>query len=94
MTMAAMCYRNPRECSECPHHKHSIDHGHYICNVYEDLKQLVGKTITIVSIECAPREYVGKTGVVKFIDSACQIHGTWGGVALHDGVDLFIVNKE
>lgn len=92
--MAAICYRKPRECPECPHRNYSLDRGCYVCNVYEDLKKLVGKTITIVSIKDAPREYVGKTGVVKIIDGACQIHGTWGGVALHDGVDLFIVNKE
>ncbi len=34
-------------------------------------------------------DYTGKIGVVKFIDDANQIHGTWGGCALIPEIDSF-----
>ena len=37
--------------------------------------------------------YVGREGVVEFIDSMDQIHGSWGGLALIPGEDDFIVIK-
>lgn len=35
--------------------------------------------------------YNGKTGKVLYIDSANQIHGTWGGLALIPDKDSFYV---
>ena len=36
-------------------------------------------------------EYSGREGVVKFIDDMDQIHGTWGGLALHFDDDWEII---
>ena len=37
--------------------------------------------------------YDGKEGVVEHIDSMGQLHGTWGGLAVIPGEDLFTVLK-
>ena len=39
-------------------------------------------------------QYSGREGVVKYIDDAGQIHGTWGGCALIPGIDKYVVIKE
>ena len=39
------------------------------------------------------KSHVRREGVVEFIDSMDQIHGTWGGLALIPGEDDFIVIK-
>ena len=52
----------------------------------------VGDTIKIIQMSGEP-QYNGRTGVVEFIDSLGQIHGTWGGCALIPGVDRFAVIK-
>lgn len=48
---------------------------------------------TMLEIEYMKDEpqYLGKTGRITEIDSACQIHGTWGGCALIPREDYFIV---
>ena len=48
----------------------------------------VGDRIRIISMEDEPR-YTGRTGVVEYIDSIGQIHGTWGGCALVPNIDEF-----
>ena len=48
----------------------------------------VGATIRIIFMVDEP-EYEGKVGVVKFIDDANQIHGTWGGCAIVPEIDSF-----
>jgi len=54
----------------------------------------VGDTIRITKLDDPyDHTYVGREGVVEFIDSADQIHGTWGGLALIPGEDDFIVIK-
>ena len=35
--------------------------------------------------------YIGREGVVQFIDSIGQLHGTWGGLAIIPGTDKFKV---
>ncbi len=50
----------------------------------------VGDTIKIVSMK-GEREYDGKIGVVEFIDSFGQLHGTWGGLAVIPDEDSFQV---
>ena len=36
-------------------------------------------------------EYTGREGTVRKIDDMGQIHGTWGGLALHEGEDSFTI---
>lgn len=50
----------------------------------------VGDKIKIIFMDGEP-EYLGKVGVVEYIDDIGQIHGTWGGCALIPGVDRFEV---
>lgn len=54
-----------------------------MCNVQ------IGDTIRIIEM-VGESNYTGKTGVVTHIDDVGQIHGTWGGCALHtDYGDVF-----
>ena len=53
----------------------------------------IGDKIRIVEMKDEP-QYSGREGVVKHIDDAGQIHGTWGGCALIPGLDKYIVIKE
>ena len=48
----------------------------------------VGDKIRIIHMDGEP-QYTGKEGVVDRIDSAGQIHGTWGGCALIKEIDRF-----
>ena len=50
----------------------------------------VGDKIRILYMEGEPH-YTGKEGVVKYIDSMRQIHGTWGGCAIIPENDSFEV---
>ena len=36
------------------------------------------------------KEYVGKEGVVEYIDDLGQLHGTWGGLSLIPNVDRYL----
>lgn len=55
----------------------------------------IGDTIRIIRMDNdggkdpQARDYNGRKGVVEFIDSLGQIHGTWGGLALIPGKDEF-----
>lgn len=50
----------------------------------------LGKNIEIVDMQGEPH-YAGKRGVVDYVDSIGQLHGTWGGCALIPDVDDFKV---
>lgn len=50
----------------------------------------VGDKIKIIHMDGEP-EYLGKIGIVEYIDDIGQIHGSWGGCALIPGVDKFEV---
>lgn len=59
-----------------------------------------GDSIRIISMndnygqDSQARAYIGREGVVEHIDSAGQLHGTWGGLAVIPGVDKFeIITK-
>lgn len=52
----------------------------------------VGDLIRIIYMDDEPL-YDGKEGVVEFIDSLGQIHGSWGGCALIPRVDSFEIVK-
>ena len=52
----------------------------------------VGDTIRIIEMKGEPN-YTGREGVVKHIDSAGQLHGTWGGLAVIPKVDKFEIKE-
>jgi hypothetical protein len=54
------------------------------------MKYFIGKKIRIDNMRGEP-SYTGKIGIVKFVDSVGQLHGTWGGVAVIPYEDLFSV---
>ena len=39
-------------------------------------------------------DYIGRVGIVKSIDDAGQLHGTWGGLAVIPNYDSFVVVRE
>ena len=54
----------------------------------------VGDKIRIISMEdVRANDYNGKEGVVKYIDSIGQLHGTWGGLAVIPECDTFVAIK-
>jgi len=54
----------------------------------------VGDKIRITSMDDPfVHDYEGREGIIKFIDDAGQLHGTWGGLAIIPGVDGFIVTE-
>ena len=50
----------------------------------------IGDRIKIINMEGEPH-YKDREGVVPHIDDAGQVHGTWGGCALIQGLDTFKV---
>lgn len=50
----------------------------------------VGDKIRIIRMEDELQgdNYVGREGVIEFIDSMGQLHGTWGGLAIIPEVDI------
>ena len=52
----------------------------------------IGDRIRIIEMDGEPL-YSNKEGIVEYIDSIGQIHGTWGGCALVPGVDSFEIVK-
>ena len=50
----------------------------------------VGDKIRIIYMDGEP-QYSGKEGIVGLIDDAGQIHGSWGGCALIEGIDQYEV---
>ena len=58
-------------------------------------KVKIGDTIRIIRMDdqggkdLRAREYNGQTGIVEYIDSIGQLHGTWGGLAIIPEVDEF-----
>lgn len=54
----------------------------------------VGDTIRITRLnDPYDNTYVGREGVVQFIDDIGQLHGTWGGLAVIPGEDGFQILK-
>ena len=49
-----------------------------------------GMRIRIIDMAGEP-QYSGKEGVIQFIDSMGQLHGTWGGCAVIPSEDSFVV---
>jgi len=58
-------------------------------------KAKVGDTIKIVRLDDPyDKTYPGRIGVVEFIDSMGQLHGTWGGLAVIPEVDEYEIIKK
>lgn len=58
----------------------------------EQLERInVGCRIQINHLFGEDTRYDGKMGIVTYIDSLGQIHGTWGGLAVIPGVDDYQV---
>ena len=55
----------------------------------------VGDKIRIVKMsdDLSGIEYEGREGVIEFIDSMGQLHGTWGGLAIIPEVDIVQILK-
>ena len=53
----------------------------------------IGDTIRIDYMEGEP-DYTGREGIIKSIDDAGQIHGTFGGCAVIPGTDSFTIIKK
>lgn len=49
----------------------------------------IGDKIHIVHLEGEDNRYDGKEGIIEHIDSAGQLHGTWGGLAVIPETDSF-----
>jgi len=57
-------------------------------------KAKVGDTIKITRLDDPyDKTYPGRTGEVKWIDDAGQLHGTWGGLAVIPEVDKYTIIK-
>jgi hypothetical protein len=53
----------------------------------------VGDIIKIIKMD-GEQHYIGKVGVVEYIDDAGQIHGTWGWCAIIPEIDIFEIIEE
>lgn len=53
----------------------------------------IGDTLRIDYMAGEP-DYTGREGIVKSIDDAGQIHGTFGGCAVIPGADSFTIIKK
>lgn len=57
------------------------------------MKAKVGDVIRIIYMD-GESHYNGRTGMVEYIDSIGQLHGTWGGLAVNPDVDDYeIIGK-
>ena len=52
-----------------------------------------GDYIRIIEMKGEP-QYAGRKGIIRYIDSIGQLHGTWGGCALVPGTDDFEIVKD
>lgn len=52
----------------------------------------IGTKIKIINMNNEP-QYNGKIGIVTFLDSMNQIHGTWGGCALLETDEFTIIEN-
>jgi len=58
----------------------------------EELEEkYLNKSIKITKLDDPYVDYTGRRGIVRFIDDAGQLHGTWGGLAVIPEIDEFEV---
>ena len=90
--MAFIC--NSTRCNTaCSHYRYDQNSREYCCFAKVDLKSLVGKTIRIIKMDGEPN-YENRRGVVTEVDGMFQLHGTWGGLAVIDRLDEYVVEEE
>lgn len=56
-------------------------------------KVKIGDLIKVIKMEGEP-DYSNRVGTVTAIDGICQLHGTWGGLAIIPEKDTYQVLKE
>ena len=61
---------------------------HLIKESYDNPDVQIGDKLHIIEMKGEP-QYTDAEGIVKFIDSIGQIHGTWGGCALQPENDTY-----
>ena len=67
-----------------------------------DAQPKIDQKIKIISLSSNPngipdpaeKEYIGKTGIINYIDDAGTIWGTWGGIGILPCDNYEIINKE
>lgn len=57
------------------------------------MDKFINKEICIIRMEGEP-QYRGRKGVVKHVDDMGHLHGTWGGLAVIPGQDMFEVVRQ
>lgn len=57
------------------------------------MKVKIGDKVRIIYMDGEP-QYSGREGIVKHIDDAGNIHGTWGGCAILPETDVFEIIEE
>lgn len=53
------------------------------------MKANIGDKVRITKMDDQDKSYVGREGIVTFIDGMGMLHGTWGGLAIIPGEDEF-----
>lgn len=54
----------------------------------------VGDKIRIIHLSGEDDRYDGREGVIEYIDSIGQLHGSWGGLAVIPEEDVFVVLQD
>lgn len=57
------------------------------------MDKFLNKEIRILKMEGEP-QYMGKRGIVEHVDDMGHLHGTWGGLAVIPGQDMFEVIRQ
>ena len=67
----------------------------FITNVMVFLNKIISLSPNAKGIpDPAEQQYVGKTGIINYIDDAGTIWGTWGGIGLLPCDNYEVINKE
>ena len=60
----------------------------------ENMPKVKVGDIVCINYMVGEPQYSGKVGIVEYIDDFGQIHGTWGGCALIDGDNFYVIPDE
>ena len=56
--------------------------------------ETIGTKIRIIHLWGEDNTYDGTEGIIEYIDSMGQLHGTWGGLAIIPHIDNYLVISE